>query len=155
MLLTSSQVSVAISSTVIFLFTSALFLSGYVVQQKTVQDLRIAIKPAPRPAHEPVTYLPERFRDPDAHAHDRTQTESNAQVIEVNQLEGEARRKHKELLHQQQVVEVGGKTSGRDAVRKAEEGKRETPAERRKRIKDEIMEGSEEGSLGGYRPRRW
>ncbi|RDL41582.1 uncharacterized protein BP5553_01561 [Venustampulla echinocandica] len=45
MLLTSSQVSVAISSVIVFLFTTALFLAGYVLQQQTVRDLRAAIKP--------------------------------------------------------------------------------------------------------------
>lgn len=43
-----------------FLFTSALFLSGYVLQQQTVRDLRAAIKPKPAP---PVArlYLPTQF----------------------------------------------------------------------------------------------
>ncbi|ATZ52802.1 hypothetical protein BCIN_08g04330 [Botrytis cinerea B05.10] len=45
MLLTSGQVSVAISSFIVFFFTAALFLSGYVLQQQTVRDLREAIKP--------------------------------------------------------------------------------------------------------------
>ncbi|KAF7955796.1 hypothetical protein EAE96_004719 [Botrytis aclada] len=45
MLLTSGQVSVAISSFIVFFFTTALFLSGYVLQQQTVRDLREAIKP--------------------------------------------------------------------------------------------------------------
>lgn len=34
-----------------FIFTTALFLCGYVVQQKTVNDIREAIKPQPRPVH--------------------------------------------------------------------------------------------------------
>ncbi|ESZ89460.1 hypothetical protein SBOR_10157 [Sclerotinia borealis F-4128] len=45
MLLTSGQISVAISSFIIFIFTTALFLSGYILQQQTVRDLREAIKP--------------------------------------------------------------------------------------------------------------
>ncbi|QSZ37087.1 hypothetical protein DSL72_009179 [Monilinia vaccinii-corymbosi] len=45
MLLTSGQVSVAISSFIVFFFTTALFLSGYVLQQATVRDLREAINP--------------------------------------------------------------------------------------------------------------
>ncbi|KAM0701609.1 hypothetical protein Q7P35_010517 [Cladosporium inversicolor] len=45
MLLTQSQVSVAISSTIVVTFTIALFLSGYVLQQRTVKGLQDAIKP--------------------------------------------------------------------------------------------------------------
>ncbi|KAI9742748.1 MAG: hypothetical protein M1818_003477 [Claussenomyces sp. TS43310] len=51
MLLTSGQVSVILSTIIIFLLTSALFLSGYVVQQKTVANLRAAIRPPPKPIH--------------------------------------------------------------------------------------------------------
>ncbi|OBT40415.1 hypothetical protein VE00_08857 [Pseudogymnoascus sp. WSF 3629] len=46
MLLTQSQVSVFISVVTIFFFTLALFLSGYVLQQKTLTNLRAAIKPS-------------------------------------------------------------------------------------------------------------
>lgn len=42
------------------LFTSALFLSGYAIQQRTLRDLRLAIRPDPRPA--PKIYLPDRFK---------------------------------------------------------------------------------------------
>ncbi|KZF22999.1 glycosyltransferase family 8 protein [Xylona heveae TC161] len=45
MLLTSGQISAGISSFVVFLFTSLLFLSGYVLQQRTVHSLQQAIKP--------------------------------------------------------------------------------------------------------------
>ncbi|RKF57488.1 hypothetical protein OnM2_073063 [Erysiphe neolycopersici] len=45
MLLYSSQVSVAISSFIAFIFTVALFLSGYILQQKTLRDLRAEIRP--------------------------------------------------------------------------------------------------------------
>ncbi|KAK2600627.1 hypothetical protein N8I77_010148 [Diaporthe amygdali] len=57
-LLTSSQVSVAISSAIVIAFTTALFLSGYVIQQRTVGHLRAAIRPNPSPQ----IYLPDRFR---------------------------------------------------------------------------------------------
>ncbi|ELR04824.1 hypothetical protein VC83_07050 [Pseudogymnoascus destructans] len=46
MLLTQSQVSVFISAVTIFFFTLALFLSGYVLQQKTLTNLRAAIRPS-------------------------------------------------------------------------------------------------------------
>ena len=44
----------------VFLFTSALFLSGYVLQQQTVRDLRAAIKPKPTPENARM-YLPKQF----------------------------------------------------------------------------------------------
>ncbi|RYP60286.1 hypothetical protein DL769_008183 [Monosporascus sp. CRB-8-3] len=64
MLLTPSQVSVVISSCIVVLFTGALFLSGYVVQQKTLNKLRAAVtqQMAPRPSPKINLYLPDRFR---------------------------------------------------------------------------------------------
>ncbi|MCJ1339995.1 hypothetical protein MMC09_005289 [Bachmanniomyces sp. S44760] len=55
MLLTSGQISMTISSCVVFVFTSLLFLSGYVLQQQTVRSLQAALKPPP----PPVNSLPE------------------------------------------------------------------------------------------------
>ncbi|KAI1190743.1 hypothetical protein F5B17DRAFT_38029 [Nemania serpens] len=53
MLLTSSQVSVLLTSGMVLLCTSALFISGCLIQQRTLRDLRSAIRPAvvtrPRP----------------------------------------------------------------------------------------------------------
>ncbi|KAI1154061.1 hypothetical protein F4825DRAFT_448852 [Nemania diffusa] len=46
MLLTSSQVSVLITSGIVLLCTSALFISGCLIQQRTLRDLRSAIRPA-------------------------------------------------------------------------------------------------------------
>ncbi|KAM3527833.1 hypothetical protein NHJ13051_002734 [Beauveria bassiana] len=66
-LLTSSQVSIFLTGIVselltlaVFLCTLALFLSGYVIQQRTVNDLREAIRPRHRPVTKP--HLPERFK---------------------------------------------------------------------------------------------
>ncbi|EGX91085.1 hypothetical protein CCM_05242 [Cordyceps militaris CM01] len=59
-LLTSSQVSIILTGIVIFLCTLGLFLSGYVIQQRTVNDLRDAIRPRIRPVTKP--HLPERFK---------------------------------------------------------------------------------------------
>ena len=42
------------------MFTSALFLSGYVLQQQTVRDLRAAIQPKPTPEAARL-YLPSQF----------------------------------------------------------------------------------------------
>ncbi|KAI1122404.1 hypothetical protein F5Y10DRAFT_254070 [Nemania abortiva] len=46
MLLTSSQVSVLITTGMVLLCTSALFISGCLIQQRTLRDLRSAIRPA-------------------------------------------------------------------------------------------------------------
>ncbi|KAI1504953.1 hypothetical protein F5X99DRAFT_331800 [Biscogniauxia marginata] len=59
MLLTSSQVSVLISSGIIILCTFALFLSGYVIQQRTLRDLREAIRPNRIPRPSPKIYPPD------------------------------------------------------------------------------------------------
>lgn len=54
LLLTSSQVSVILSAAIVFLFTLALFLSGYVLQQRYVHNLQLAIKPRlPKPLPPP------------------------------------------------------------------------------------------------------
>ncbi|KAF2717339.1 hypothetical protein K431DRAFT_315852 [Polychaeton citri CBS 116435] len=44
-LLTQSQVSVALSSTVVFVFTLLLFLSGYTLQKQSTTNLREAVRP--------------------------------------------------------------------------------------------------------------
>ncbi|KAL1655784.1 hypothetical protein SLS61_001808 [Didymella pomorum] len=57
LLLTSGQVSVILSAIIIFAFTFALFLSGYVLQQRYVHNLQQAIKPRipkPLPIPKPV-----------------------------------------------------------------------------------------------------
>ncbi|KAF2107143.1 hypothetical protein BDV96DRAFT_305886 [Lophiotrema nucula] len=59
MLLTSGQVSVVLSSGIVFVFTIVLFLSGYVLQQRTVHSLQAAIKPRlPKPLPAPKPILP-------------------------------------------------------------------------------------------------
>jgi hypothetical protein len=58
-LLTSSAISVAISSTVICIFTFLLFLSGYVLQQQTVRSLQEALHRPPEP--KPSVILPQKF----------------------------------------------------------------------------------------------
>ncbi|KAL1872292.1 hypothetical protein VTK73DRAFT_1674 [Phialemonium thermophilum] len=65
MLLTSSQVSLAASSAIVLFFTTALFLSGCVIQQRTLRDLRAAIRDnggvaETRPS--PKIFLPDRFK---------------------------------------------------------------------------------------------
>lgn len=49
-------------------FTTALFLSGYAIQQRTVRHLRAAIRPDPSPQ----IFLPDRFRDDTTELEDGT-----------------------------------------------------------------------------------
>lgn len=109
-LLTSSQVSVLVTSLVgmphssasthaepadantqpqiVISCTVALFLSGYVIQQRTLRDLRSAIKPRqprPRPQSSPQFYLPEKFR--------KTRTLEDGTIVDVedgNEIEAVA-----------------------------------------------------------------
>ncbi|KFY44323.1 hypothetical protein V495_03508 [Pseudogymnoascus sp. VKM F-4514 (FW-929)] len=82
MLLTQSQVSIFFSAVTIFFFTLALFLSGYVLQQKTLTNLRAAIRPSqlsgPSDAH---------FYNPSAHDAPspipNISPRDNSQLIEV------------------------------------------------------------------------
>ncbi|OAL54999.1 hypothetical protein IQ07DRAFT_531624 [Pyrenochaeta sp. DS3sAY3a] len=54
LLLSSGQVSAILSAVIVFLFTLALFLSGYVLQQRYVHNLQAAIKPRlPKPLPPP------------------------------------------------------------------------------------------------------
>ncbi|KAK0105748.1 hypothetical protein ONS95_004267 [Cadophora gregata] len=92
-LLTSAQVSVAISSAIVFFFTTALFLSGYVLQQQTVRDLRAAIKPQlQRSKTAPDLFLP--TLNEDGYLVDMVQIETRPveqdvteQVVEVSESE--------------------------------------------------------------------
>ncbi|KAK2052911.1 hypothetical protein LY76DRAFT_304776 [Colletotrichum caudatum] len=61
-LLTSSQVSVLLSSAIVVSCTAALFLSGYVIQQRTLGQLRQAIKPDSRPSPKASYYVPEHLK---------------------------------------------------------------------------------------------
>ncbi|KAF2248577.1 glycosyltransferase family 8 protein [Trematosphaeria pertusa] len=59
LLLTSGQVSIVLSAAIVFLFTFALFLSGYVLQQRYVHSLQAAIKPRlPKPLPAPIPIEP-------------------------------------------------------------------------------------------------
>ncbi|KAI4116089.1 MAG: hypothetical protein LQ338_007765 [Usnochroma carphineum] len=68
MLLTSGQISMAISSSVVFIFTSLLFLSGYVLQQQTVRSLQATIKPQPVAPPPPSPVLAKHFGTPPGHS---------------------------------------------------------------------------------------
>jgi hypothetical protein len=102
LLLTSSQVSVLVTTAVgrsptppsvairakswcctVLLFTTALFLSGYAIQQRTLRELRRSIREPPRPS--PKTYLPDRFKST------TTELEDGTVVIIESEAEREAR----------------------------------------------------------------
>lgn len=54
----------------VFLFTSLLFLSGYVLQQQTVQSIQAAIKPpppVPTPSPDPSRAIAKSFDNPGGH----------------------------------------------------------------------------------------
>ncbi|KAI4257439.1 MAG: hypothetical protein L6R42_005661 [Xanthoria sp. 1 TBL-2021] len=68
MLLTSGQISMAISSSVVFMFTFLLFLSGYVLQQQTVRSLQAVIKPQPIVVPPPSPVLAKHFGTPPGHS---------------------------------------------------------------------------------------
>ncbi|CAM1506255.1 Fc.00g058960.m01.CDS01 [Cosmosporella sp. VM-42] len=88
-LLTSSQVSLLVSSVIIVFCTLALFLSGYVIQQRTLRELRIAIKPREsRPS--PKVHLPDRFK--------ATTTELEDGTILVIGEEAEEQKQEQEVL---------------------------------------------------------
>ncbi|KAL9606087.1 MAG: hypothetical protein Q9179_000713 [Wetmoreana sp. 5 TL-2023] len=58
----------AISSSVVFIFTSLLFLSGYILQQQTVRSLQLAIKPQPVVQPPPSPVLAKHFGTPPGHS---------------------------------------------------------------------------------------
>lgn len=59
-LLTSSTISLALSTSIICTFTFLLFLSGYILQQQTVRGLQEALRAPPPP--KPTPTLPENLR---------------------------------------------------------------------------------------------
>ncbi|KAJ6446948.1 hypothetical protein O9K51_01723 [Purpureocillium lavendulum] len=103
--LTSSEVSVLASITIgtctriptrhmglaptLVLCTLALFLSGYAIQQRTLRDLRAAIRPRDsRPS--PKAHLPDRFRTSTTELEDGTvvliESDADKEAKEVEQL---------------------------------------------------------------------
>lgn len=211
MLLTSSQVSVAISSfigtstppflflftflktkadlqrTTVFIFTTALFLSGYVLQQQTVRDLRAAIKPQlVRPKPGPELYLPPQFRDAEyweargvvdaVHVDESVaESEGSEKVIgsddddEAENMIGATRwqkaaARKKKLMEEQALKEGqkpivddrrdGGKGLEQETAPKPPE-KPVSRAERRRKIKEQILAEGEGEGFKGYRRRTW
>jgi hypothetical protein len=178
-----------LTTTLVFLCTAALFLSGYVLQQRTLRDLRAAIKPSPRPS--PKLFLPDRFKQSTTELADGTiivlddgdggTGEGGEAVVEVkptlaDETPGSG---HSTEKQQQTDIEADAdgppstqqptktakkqsKTSKKKAkgspVEEDESGQPQKPmsrAERRRRIKEEIMRLSQGEERGYYQRRLW
>ncbi|TGO28348.1 hypothetical protein BPAE_0029g00790 [Botrytis paeoniae] len=199
MLLTSGQVSVAISSFIVFFFTTALFLSGYVLQQQTVRDLREAIKPqfqaklvglevpdnlninADRSGRkgQVEVFLPKKFeneavREGNIKAEIKRDVEEESdEVIGKNgKARGEENEEWSEVELDESVIKVrkdygsvkgegegAGSVDNTEDVKKGGDGEIAVPekplsrAERRRRIKEELVTSGEGEIFNGYRRR--
>jgi len=103
-LLTSSAVSVFISSSVVCTFTFLLFLSGYVLQQRTVRSLQEAIRRAPEP--RPVPPLPAVFQNQENETIDFV-LESPIDVPELHVIVSDGSAIPKSSENSQPAVEAG------------------------------------------------
>ncbi|RYP90303.1 hypothetical protein DL770_003599 [Monosporascus sp. CRB-9-2] len=183
MLLTPSQVSVVISSCIVVLFTGALFLSGYVVQQKTLNKLRAAVSQqmAPRPSPKINFYLPDRFQhstteledgsvvgvspDPDLDLDDvlnggKGERDKGGVVVEVRPTtmredteEGEGDGGESDGAQKPKPAAAAAAAGYDNAVE--EEQKPLSRAERRRRIKEEIQRLSQGDEPVYYQRRLW
>ncbi|TGO45705.1 hypothetical protein BOTNAR_0645g00060 [Botryotinia narcissicola] len=194
MLLTSGQVSFAISSFIVFFFTTALFLSGYVLQQQTVRDLREAIKPqfqaklvglevpdnlninADRSGRKGriEVFLPKKFENEAVREGNRKAEIKRDVEEESDKVIGKNGRNKKSTGEENEEwsavelkgsVEVEGEEEGAGSVDNTEGIKKgrgggiavpEKPlsrAERRRRIKEELVTSGEGETFNGYRRR--
>ncbi|KAI1662411.1 hypothetical protein F4813DRAFT_107742 [Daldinia decipiens] len=173
MLLTSSQVSVLISSGIVVLFTAALFLSGYAIQQRTLRDLRAAIKPNRIPRPSPKVYFPEHRDSPsqledmisDSRLRHRRKKhgadEEDFVVVRPTVPEEGLEKSEWEESAASEKDDVAGAFAGTpDAVeeptpKKKLEEKPVSRAERRQKIKEEIRRLSEGQERVYYQRRLW
>jgi hypothetical protein len=155
----------------VLLCTAALFLSGYALQQRTLRDLRAAIQ-TPKPS--PKIFLPDRFKQSTTELPDGTIVildEDNGdagreadRVIEIkatlpdehsnqNYMSGE--KPTKTVKGKGRAKKNGAKGSAKEDAPDRELQKPVSRAERRRRIKEEIMQNSQgEDPRGYYRRRR-
>ncbi|KAI0845868.1 hypothetical protein F5Y00DRAFT_245492 [Daldinia vernicosa] len=174
MLLTSSQVSVVISSGIVVLFTAALFLSGYTIQQRTLRDLRAAIKPNRIPRPSPKVYFPEHHDAPsqledtinDSRLRHRRKKYSAEEedVVTVRHTVPEEELEKPEweesAASEKDDAAAGAFVGTPDAVeeptpKKKLEEKPVSRAERRRKIKEEIRRLSEGQERVYYQRRLW
>lgn len=164
-----------------FLFTAALFLSGYVLQQKTVRDIRIAIRPQTVTRHDQL-YLPPQFEEPQIRVLGDEETEV---VVNVQQDSGsdasnaKAAKKRKgskplpksdnkqEIADQKPIEATGGIDGAKEENQQPRESDQTRPLEnkvqekplskaaRRKKIKEEVLAAGEGEGYKGYRRRMW
>ncbi|KAK0718861.1 hypothetical protein B0T21DRAFT_338724 [Apiosordaria backusii] len=160
MLLTSSQVSIAVSSSIVFFFTLALFLSGYAIQQRTLRDIRASIN---RPKPSPKIFLPDRFKQ------STTELEDGTIVIVEDENISRPPRPEREVVitvvptvptEEEVLAEEKGKAGkggrGRGVEGEGEEDGMQKPvsrAERRRRIKEELMRMAQGEERGWYQRR--
>lgn len=157
----------------VFICTAALFLSGYALQQRTLRDLRAAIKAPPRPS--PKIFLPDRFRQETTELPDgrivvldsgAIASQQHAPVIEVrptlpdeqqtapNDTPGAATQPTKtETDKPKGAPENGDRASEQEG--QEEPQKPMSRAERRWRIKAEIQRTSQGEERGYYQRRLW
>ncbi|KAK3991176.1 hypothetical protein QBC44DRAFT_323713 [Cladorrhinum sp. PSN332] len=184
MLLTSGQVSVALTSAIVFFFTLALFLSGYAIQQRTLREIRAAIKAPPKPS--PKIFLPDRFKQSTTELEDGTiiivddpdyepSRPPNVVEVEVKPTIPEEEDEGKEEEGNEKEPATDGEdsqktkkkgfsswwpsslmkaASGKDDDDKFKSQKPMSRAERRKRIREEIMKLAQgDGETGVYQRR--
>ncbi|KAI0379067.1 hypothetical protein F5Y04DRAFT_260314 [Hypomontagnella monticulosa] len=170
MLLTSSQVSVIVTSGIVVLCTAALFLSGYAIQQRTVRDLRAAIRPHRVARASPKVYQPDPPEKRTVELDDGTvveitdaQVEGNSRKAEDNyiivrpSLPGE-KSKYQKQSKQDKKKKSSAKTrvgTQNDEEEAVAEQKPISRAERRRQIKEEIRRLSEGKEPVYYQRRLW
>jgi hypothetical protein len=164
----------------VFLCTTALFLSGYAIQQRTLRDLRAAIKPSPRPS--PKTFLPDRFKQSTTELPDGTiivldgggggeEGQEEEPFVEVKPTLGDgAETKNGEDVDSPESLAENEPTKTAKSKESSEKEKVTDPgaedgpyepqkpmsrAERRRRIKEEIMKLSQGEERGYYQRRLW
>ncbi|KAK2624853.1 hypothetical protein QTJ16_006046 [Diplocarpon rosae] len=201
MLITSGQISIAFSSAVVFLFTTALFLSGYVLQQATVRDLRAAIKPQlERSLPRPDLFLPPQFNkegylvdmvkietqpirddvggelleevstaqngseESNVEEDEQATKDTSLNMVGATRWQKAARKKKidneksrpAEAAQESNVVSIPAESPEEEGTIKPQPGpKPVSAAERRRRIREQIISQGEGESFKGYRRRMW
>jgi hypothetical protein len=174
---------------IVFIFTTALFLSGYVLQQRTVRDIRAAIKPQLLGPSGPELYIPPQFRTgefwdgkEESIVIDNSRIENGVKSSEGSQRQegGEGQEAGERVAEEDENMigatrwQKAAKQKERMKVKEAAQQKpmnresatgqeekvkvEEKPmgrAERRKKIKEEILAVGEGESYKGYRRRMW